>query len=108
MKYIIKHGSIAAVQLVTLPYGEIVSVTDAKDGSELILPVLPLPVRAAINRQFGIIFSLPYESRQAFIDNSIPFEIDVFQTCICGCDTPKDQWEINYSGYSECPECRMV
>jgi hypothetical protein len=77
MKYIIKHGSIAALQYVTFPYGEIVSVTDATDGSELILPVLPLPVRVAINRQFGIVFSLPYEMRQAFIDNSIPLEIEV-------------------------------
>jgi len=77
MKYIIKHGSIASIQYVTFPYGEIVSVTDATDGSEIILPVLPLPVQAAINRQFGIVFSLPYEMRQAFIDNSIPFEIEV-------------------------------
>jgi hypothetical protein len=77
MKYIIKHGSIAALQYVTLPNGQTVSVTDATDGSEHTLPNLPLPVRAAINRQFGIIFSLPYGMRQAFIDNSIPFEIEV-------------------------------
>jgi len=104
MKYKIKHGSIAAVQFVTMPNGKEIAVSDTETN----LRFLPLEVKAAINKQFGIIFSLPYESRQAFIDNSIPFEIDVFQTCICGCDTPYEQWEINYSGYRECPDCRMV
>jgi len=104
MKYKIKHGSIAAVQFVTMPNGKEIAVSDTETN----LRFLPLEVKAAINKQFSIIFSLPYESRQAFIDNSIPFEIDVFQTCICGCDIPQDQWEINYSGYSECPDCRMV
>jgi hypothetical protein len=104
MKYKIKHGSIAAVQFVTMPNGKEIAVSDTETN----LRFLPLEVKAAINKQFSIIFSLPYESRQAFIDNSIPFEIDVFQTCICGCDIPQDQWEINYSGYRECPDCRMV
>lgn len=76
-KYIISHGSIAAVQYVTLPGGVKVTVTDAKDGSEWQLKRLPLEVQVAVNRQFGTIFSLPYDSRQAFIDNSIPFEIEV-------------------------------
>lgn len=76
-KYTITHGSIAAVQYVTLPDGNKVIVTDAKDGSELELKRLPLEVQAAVNRQFGIIFSLPYARRQAFIDDSIPFEVEV-------------------------------
>ena len=76
-KYTITHGSIAAVQYVTLPDGSKVTVTDAKDGSEKELPRLPLEVQAAINHQFGTIFALPYNSRQAFIDKSIPFEIEV-------------------------------
>ena len=76
-KYIIKHGSIAAVQYVVLPDGSQVTVTDAKDGSELELKRLPLEVQAAVNRQFGMIFSLPHASRQAFIDDSIPFEVEV-------------------------------
>lgn len=77
--YTIKHGSIAAVQYVTKPDGEIVYVTDSKDDMDLLR--LPLEVRAAVNRQFGIVFSLPYEQRQKFIDNSIPFEIKVSETC---------------------------
>lgn len=77
--YTITHGSIAAVQYVTKPDGAIVYVTDSKD--DLDLPRLPLEVRAAVNRQFGIIFSLPYEQRQKFIDNSIPFEVEVNETC---------------------------
>jgi hypothetical protein len=76
-KYLITHGSIAAVQYVTLPDGNKVIVTDAKDGSEVELPRLPVAIQAAVNRQFGTIFALPYDSRQAFIDNSIPFEIEV-------------------------------
>lgn len=75
MKYKIKHGSIAAVQYVTLPDGREITVTDASDEPNM--RFLPLNVKAAVNRQFGIIFSLPYASRQAFIDNSIPFEIEV-------------------------------
>ena len=106
MKYTIKHGSIAAVQFVTMPNGKQITVSDSKEEPNL--RVLPLQVIAAINRQFGIVFSLPYDSREEFIQNSIPFEIDVDITCICGCDIPKDQWQINYSGYSECPDCRMV
>lgn len=106
MKYIIKHGSIAAIQFVTMPNGKQIAVSDSKEEPNL--RVLPLKVIAAINKQFGIVFSLPYKNREEFIKNSIPFEIDVDITCICGCDIPKDQWKINYSGYIECPECGMV
>ena len=76
-KYKITHGSIAAVQYVTLPNGLKVTVTDAKDGSELELKRLPLEIQAAVIRQFDTIFALPYDSRQAFIDNSIPFYVEV-------------------------------
>lgn len=76
-KYKITHGSIAAVQYVTLPNGDKVTVTYALDGSERELPKLPLEVQAAVNRQFGTIFALPYHRRQSFIDNSIPFEVEV-------------------------------
>lgn len=76
MKYIIKHGSIAACQVVVLPDGKEVRVTDQKEPDRA-KDCLPLEVRAYINRQFGIIFSLPYASRQAFIDNSVPFEIEI-------------------------------
>ena len=106
MKYTIKHGSIAAIQFVTMPNGKKIAISDSKD--ERNLRYLPLEVKEIINRQFGAVFSLPYDRREEFIQNSIPFEIDVYQTCICGCDIPQDQWQINYSGYAECPECRMV
>jgi hypothetical protein len=76
-KYIITHGSIAAVQYVTLPDGQKVIVTDARDGSEIELPKLPIEVQAAVNRQFEAIFALPYDNRQGFIDNSISFEVEV-------------------------------
>jgi hypothetical protein len=76
-KYTITHGSIAAVQYVTLPNNDKVTVTYALDGSEKELPKLPLVVQAAVNRQFGTIFALPYDDRQGFIDNSIPFEVEV-------------------------------
>jgi hypothetical protein len=76
-KYIVKHGSIAAVQYVVLPDGSQVTVTDANDGSELELKRLPLEVQEVVNRQFGIIFHLPYTSRESFLNNSVPFEVEV-------------------------------
>jgi hypothetical protein len=76
MKYIVKHGSIAACQIVVLPDGREVRVTDSKEPDRA-KDGLPLEVLAQVNRQFGIIFSLPYASRQAFIDNFVPFEIEV-------------------------------
>ena len=76
-KYTITHGSIAAVQYVRLPDGDKVIVTDARDGSEIELPRLPVEVQVAVNRQFGAIFALPYDDRQGFIDNSIPFDVEV-------------------------------
>ena len=78
-KYTITHGSIAAVQYVILPDGNKVIVTDARDGSEIELPKLPLEVQTVVNRQFGTIFALPYDSRQGFIDNSIPLEVEVIE-----------------------------
>jgi hypothetical protein len=74
--YTIKHGSIAAVQYATDPMGKTVSVTDSKEPDKA-KDSLPLPVLAAVNKQFGIVFSLPYERRQAFIDSSVPFEVFV-------------------------------
>ena len=75
MKYTIRHGSIAAVQHVTTPEGGEITVTDSNDDPHKWK--LPLEVQATVNRQFGIIFALPYERRQGFIDNSIPFEVEV-------------------------------
>ena len=75
--YTIRHGSIAAVQWVTLPDGYELVVTYAKDGSERTLLRLPLEVQAAVNRQFGTIFALPYGMREQFIKNSVPFTVEV-------------------------------
>jgi len=80
--YTIRHGSIAAVQYVTLPNGKEISVTDSKD--DLDLPKLPLEVQAAVNRQFGIVFSLPYASREQFVRNSIPFTVEVQDSILEG------------------------
>ena len=75
MKYIIKHGSIAACQIVTLPNGKELAISDSPEEPNL--KFLPFEVIAALNRQFGIVLSLPYGMRQNFIDNSIPFEVEV-------------------------------
>jgi hypothetical protein len=87
MNYTIKHGRIAAVQYITTPEGESLSAiytSEEKppeaypDGnmSRDIWNALPLPVRAAINRQFGIVFSLPYNSREDFVMSSQPFIVE--------------------------------
>lgn len=39
----------------------------------------PLEVRAAVNKQFGVIFSLPVEKRAEYIANFQAFEIEVNQ-----------------------------
>jgi hypothetical protein len=75
MKYTIKHGSIAACQYVILPNGKELAISDSPEEPNL--KDLPLEVIAALNRQFGIVLSLSYGMRQAFIDNSIPFDIEV-------------------------------
>jgi hypothetical protein len=73
--YTIRHGSIAACQYVTRPDGTVAYVTDSKEPDRE-KDTLPLPVLAAVNRQFGIIFSLPYAQRQGFIDSSVPFTVE--------------------------------
>lgn len=78
MKYIIKHGSIAACQIVVLSNGREVKVTNSQEPDRA-KDDLPLEVLAQVNHQFDIVFSLPYASRQAFIDNSVPFEVEVFE-----------------------------
>jgi hypothetical protein len=87
-KYTITHGSIAAIQYIkTDGERDIHAVYQSENKPPEAYPVgdmrqnvwktLPLEVQAFVNRQFGIIFALPYESRQAFIDNSIPFDVEV-------------------------------
>jgi hypothetical protein len=83
MKYTIKPGSIAAVQYVEsednrrwtavyLADGKQHEITDAAGRHA----TLPMPVLAAINRNFGMMFSVPVERRQALIDATVPQTID--------------------------------
>ena len=87
-KYTITHGSIAAIQYIkTDGQRDINAIYQSEnkppeaypvgDMRENVWKTLPIEVQAVVNRQFGIIFSLPYASRQAFIDNSIPFDVEV-------------------------------
>jgi len=89
MKYTIKPGSIAAVQYVerALPSGadnqrwtavymaegKQPEITDAAGRHA----TLPMPVLAAINRNFGMMFSIPVERRQALINATVPQTVDI-------------------------------
>lgn len=75
--YTITHGSIAAIQYITTPDGQKITAVGGTQEPQPSFEALPLSVRAAVNRQFGIVLSLPYNQRQAFIDNSIPFCVEV-------------------------------
>ena len=86
MNYKIEHGRIAALQYITTPTGEkLRAIHMGEENKTVVHPEsgggvnywnsLPLPVQAAINRQFGIVFALPYASRENFVLNSIPFEV---------------------------------
>jgi hypothetical protein len=87
-KYTITHGSIAAIQHIkTEGERDISAIYQSEnklpeaypvgDMRENVWKTLPLEVQAVVNRQFGIIFALPYDDRQIFIDNSIPFDVEV-------------------------------
>ena len=87
-KYTITHGSIAAIQYIkTDGSKDIHAIYQSENKLPEAYPVgdmrqnvwktLPLEVQAAVNRQFGAIFALPYDSRQSFIDKSIPFDVEV-------------------------------
>jgi len=87
MKYTIKHGSIAACQQVTDENGkgfDLIYLRDSvtvegvrgteQDGVNR-FNALPIEVRAAVNMQFGIVFSLPIEQRGEFCKNSQSFSV---------------------------------
>lgn len=87
-KYTINHGSIASIQYIKIEGVRVINaiyMSENKppeaypvgDMRQNIWNTLPLEVQAVVNKQFGLIFALPYDSRQAFIDNSIPFEVEV-------------------------------
>ena len=84
MSYTISHGRIAALQYITTPTGEKLRAIHLGEGLAEAHPegrgtnvwgTLPLPVQAAVNRQFAIVFALPYASRENFVLTSIPFEV---------------------------------
>lgn len=91
MKYTIKQGSIAAMIHVVDDNGK---VTDCIYMSENKQPeaysagncsgygieaweVLPLEVRAHINRQFGAVFALPVNRRDDFVKNCVDTIVEV-------------------------------
>jgi hypothetical protein len=55
--------------------GEKLPVSARTDSDREFL-ALPLEVRAAINRHFGIVFSLPVGSRAQCLKDFVPIEVD--------------------------------
>lgn len=85
MKYRIKHGNIAGILYVTMSgsdgkeyaYAFINNTqTELAGGFWPLFDDLPLAVRAAINKQFGQVFSLPVEQRGAWVKAQVPFEVE--------------------------------
>lgn len=104
MKYVIKPGSVAAMQHVEADDGSVWDAIFMAEGKEAVIHkrgdyrnvavydeqgrftgrtnehtrdnALPMPVVAAVNKYFGMMFSLPYERRQALIDATVPQTID--------------------------------
>ena len=82
MKYTLKPGSIAAVQYLETEEGQVYDAIFMADGKPAevhlrgitrnISHTLPLSVLARINRNFGVMFALPYGSRQAALDSAVP------------------------------------
>lgn len=82
MRYTLKPGSIAAVQYLETEDGQIFDAIFMAEGKPAevhprgtvrnVAHTLPLPVLARINRNFGVMFALPYERRQSAIDSAIP------------------------------------
>ena len=83
MTYTIQHGNIAAVQYVDTPEGKRVTCVYLSDGKPVEstdrdardFAALPMEVRAAVNRQFGQVFSLPLESRDVWVKAQVPFTV---------------------------------
>lgn len=82
--YIVRQGSIAAVQYITLPTGYQVCAVYRSEvkppefdvrGCRFDPGQLPQPVLAEVNRRFGIIFSHPAEHREPIVRAMQPQEI---------------------------------
>lgn len=89
MRYTIKPSSIAAVQYIQCEDGREWDAVYMAEGKPVDITqrrtrrtptgdnTLPVPVLAAVNKHFEMMFSLPYERRQALIDNTLPLEINI-------------------------------
>ena len=89
MKYTIKPGITSVVDVhcdaFPLRFGARVETYIYMDGGKPVeqapcgtLPFeqLPLKVRAAINRHFGTVFSLPLMARIEYMKNVVPWEVE--------------------------------
>lgn len=86
MRYTLKPGSIAAIQYLETEDGQIFDAIFLAEGkpSEVhrrgsmrnVADTLPLPVLTRINRNFGVMFSLPYGRRQSAIESAVPETFD--------------------------------
>lgn len=54
-----------------------VGVSGTEQAAEARFLVLPMEVRAAVNRQFGEVFSLPIGRRDIWVKSQIPFTVEV-------------------------------
>lgn len=92
MQYVISHSTIAAALYVTDPEGntktcyymaEDKPVQEGVAGSEAMAQErfkrYPMEVQAAVNRQFGQVFSLPIERRANWVANQLPFVVEVLE-----------------------------
>jgi len=90
MEYTIDHSSIAGALYVTRKDGQEsdcfyisesrpvqVGVSGTEQQAEERFKALPMEVRAAVNRQFGEVFSLPLGSRGAWVFAQMPFIVNI-------------------------------
>jgi hypothetical protein len=81
MNYVLKPGNIASVLYVTTENGKTFDCIYAAENKPVevwpnqTIEVLPIPVRAAVNKHFGTMFALPLERRGAYIKSLIPWVV---------------------------------
>ena len=82
MNYTLKVGNIASVLYVTPQGGKTLDCIYLAENMPVMvqpnntLEGLPLAVRAAVNKHFGTMFSLPLERRGAYIKSLEPWEVE--------------------------------
>lgn len=81
MKYTLKPGAIASVLFVVPEEGRTLDcIYLAENQVVQIWPnqtveILPVPVRAAVNKHFGTMFSLPLNRREAYLRSLVEWEV---------------------------------